>query len=200
MSCCSKSSLSLLALAVSLPRCLTPPLSPRELGKARSCTGSLWAAMGDFAGTTFLPGCAPPPRRPHWHSHPASWGWHDLVVREHMPTLSAPSFPPTYCVPLQPRLGCKVREAEGPEISSIQPVLPPNLRLTRLLELALYLGLPLGERVSCGCREGVPRSFHNWSPIEVLESLDSGSKSGSAPLMPAESWVSYVAPVGLCSV
>lgn len=37
MSCCSKSSLSFLALAVSLPLCLTPPLSLRELGKARSC-------------------------------------------------------------------------------------------------------------------------------------------------------------------
>lgn len=198
MSCCSKSSLSL--LAVSLPLCLTPPLSLQELGKARSCTGSLWAAMGDFAGATFLPVCAPPPRRPHWYSHPASWGWHDLVVREHVPTLSAPLFPLTYCVPPQPRLGCKVERPTAAEISSIQAVLPPKRQLTRLLELALYLGLSLGERVSCGCREGVPRSFHNWSPIEVLESLDSGSKSGFAPLMTAESWVSCLASLHLCSV
>lgn len=67
-------------------------------------------------------------------------------------------------------------------MSRLYSVLTPWL--TRLLELALHLWAShLENESSVDAEWGFPEASTHWSPTEVLESMDSGSKSGSAPVM-----------------
>lgn len=58
---------------------------------------------------------------------------------------------------------------------------------------------PLENESLVDPEQGLPETSTCWSPIEMLESLDSGSKSGPAPLTTVEPWESYLASLGLCS-